>query len=48
MDKKFYEAPEMELIKLAGFSALLDSSNPQGNMPDWGDGEEPPVGDDDV
>lgn len=43
MDKKFYEAPELEIIKLTSFSALLQGSNPSGNEPEWGEGEEPPV-----
>ena len=41
MNKKFYEAPSMEQIKLSHFSALLDGSNPSGNDPVWGDGPEP-------
>ena len=42
MDKKFYEAPEMEMLKLASCSALLQGSNPSGNDPEWGEGTEPP------
>ena len=44
MNKKLYEVPSMEQIKLSHFRPLLDGSNPTGNDPVWGEGDEPEPG----
>ena len=38
MDKKFYEMPEIEVIKLQIEGALLDGSNPELDEPIPGEG----------